>query len=87
MSTPEEQIVRAVFAGIEASIDMLVRLGHRDAVLTALDGLVVAFRAKTDRDLAEKHRRAPEAALVPRRADPTVPVRVDTRAKTDPPEG
>lgn len=50
-----EQIIQAAVSAIQAIISLAESLGHRDAVLSALDGTLAATRARTDADLARKH--------------------------------
>lgn len=52
--TPAE-IVSLSVQGIQAIISLAATLGQRDAVLAALDGVLAAARAQTDRDLDAKH--------------------------------
>lgn len=50
------EIVSLAVKGIEAIISLAEKLGKRDAVLAALDATLAAARARTDDDLARKHR-------------------------------
>lgn len=50
------QIVELAVKGIESIISLAEGLGQRDAVLSALDGVLAAARARTDADLERKHR-------------------------------
>lgn len=54
--TPAE-VVRVAVEAIGAIISLADSLGQRDAVLAALDASLAAARARTDADLATKHRR------------------------------
>jgi hypothetical protein len=60
----EEQIVQWVIAGVGAIISIAEKLGHRDAALSALDGVLALARKKTDEDLLAKHAHdAPEGSV------------------------
>ena len=49
------EVVRLVVEGVAALISLAERLGHRDAVLAALDATYAAAKQRTDADLAAKH--------------------------------
>lgn len=52
----EAEIVKWVLAGVEALVEMGVKLGaKRDAVLDGVDAGLRLARAKNDEDLAHKH--------------------------------
>lgn len=52
-----DEIVRIAITGIQTIISLAEGLGQRDAVLAALDATLAAARARTDADLARKHRK------------------------------
>ena len=54
--TPAE-IVSTAVAAIQGIISLATSLGQRDAVIAALDSVLAAARAQTDRDLDAKHDR------------------------------
>jgi hypothetical protein len=49
------EVVRIAVEAIRAIISLAEGLGHRDAVLSALEATLAAARARTDVDLARKH--------------------------------
>ena len=52
-----EQVVRLAVEAIRAVISLAEGLGHRDAVIAALDATLAAVRGRTDSDLQRKHGR------------------------------
>ena len=51
-----DAIIKIVVEGIRGLILLGEALGHRDAVIAALDAELAASRALVDRALVEKHR-------------------------------
>ena len=49
-------VVGIVLAGVRGLIELASSLGHKDAVLVALDAELAAHRALVDAALREKHR-------------------------------
>jgi hypothetical protein len=49
------EVIRLAIEAIRAIISLAEGLGHRDAVLSALEATLAAARARTDVDLARKH--------------------------------
>lgn len=50
-----EDVIRCAIEAIRAIISLAEGLGHRDAVLDALDASLAAARQRTDADLRRKH--------------------------------
>lgn len=52
----EAETIRLIISSVQGLISLAAALGYRDAAITALDSMLGAARAQTDRDLARKHR-------------------------------
>ena len=56
----EAEAIRWAVAGVGFVIDFVTSLGHRDAVLSALDTVFAAARMKNRDDLTAKHAHDPK---------------------------
>jgi len=61
MTPAETELINTGVNVLRALLSLAASLGVRDAMLEAFDGVLSVARSKTDRDLAEKHRKTDPA--------------------------